>query len=155
MSNPIKTCCLFLLLLVTNLSVASVDPLDFKTEQDRERFDELAKELRCPKCQNQSIADSDAPVALDLRAMLLSEIEQGKTDDQIMQSMVNRYGEFILYRPSFSSKGGIVWLMSIMIILFAVAILLFFVKRRKNIMQEKQPVDNAALSRLLEEEKDL
>ncbi len=141
-----------LLLIFAQLSVASVDPLSFKTDQDRERFHHLAKELRCPKCQNQSIADSDAPVALDLRAMLLSEIEQGKTDEQIMQSMVNRYGEFILYRPDIASKGGIVWLLSIIIVMFAVGILFFFIKRRKSVMQQNQSIDNAALSRLLDEE---
>ena len=130
-----------LLLIFAQLSVASVDPLSFKTDQDRERFHHLAKELRCPKCQNQSIADSDAPVALDLRAMLLSEIEQGKTDEQI-----------ILYRPDIASKGGIVWLLSIIIVMFAVGILFFFIKRRKSVMQQNQSIDNAALSRLLDEE---
>jgi cytochrome c-type biogenesis protein CcmH len=69
----------------------------------------LAEELRCLVCQNQTIADSNAPLALDLRNQIRSQIAQGRSDSQIRDYMVERYGDFVLYRPPFKASTAFLW----------------------------------------------
>src|SRR5256885_9903343 len=70
----------------------------------------LSKELRCMVCQNQSIDDSDAPLARDLRILLRERLRTGDTDQQVLDFLVTRYGEFVLLRPPFSSHTAVLWL---------------------------------------------
>jgi cytochrome c-type biogenesis protein CcmH len=80
---------------------------DAPTEQ---RLKELAEELRCLVCQNQTIADSNAPLAYDLRNQIRAQIAQGRSNDEIRAYMVERYGDFVLYRPPFKASTAILWL---------------------------------------------
>jgi len=77
------------------------------------RLKGLAEELRCLVCQNQTIADSSAPLALDLRNQIRVQIAQGRSDDQIRDYMVQRYGDFVLYKPPFKATTGAVALFRI------------------------------------------
>ena len=79
---------------------------DARTE---ERLKALAEELRCLVCQNQTIADSSAPLALDLRQQIRGQIAQGRSDEQIRAYMVERYGDFVLYRPPFKASTALLW----------------------------------------------
>ena len=79
----------------------------------------MSQELRCPKCQNQNIADSNAPISRDLRAIVHEQLEAGASDDQIITYLVDRYGEFVRYRPGVD--GNTFWLWSAPIILFLMA----------------------------------
>ena len=97
---------LFIIVLtVTTLMVTSavnaspVETFEFRDEVTKVRFQALSKELRCPKCQNQNLADSNSPIAADLRRELYELLQQGKADSEIVNFMVARYGEFVLYRP--------------------------------------------------------
>ena len=74
------------------------------------RLKELGEELRCLVCQNQTIADSNAPLALDLRNQIRAQIAEGRSDDQIRAYMVERYGDFVLYKPPFKASTAILWL---------------------------------------------
>src|SRR3546814_5476846 len=79
--------------------VAAADPLAFRDAAEEARFRELTAELRCPMCQNQSLADSSAPIAKDLRREVFELMREGKSDEQIKAFLVARYTEFVLYKP--------------------------------------------------------
>ena len=86
------------------------------------RFKSLASELRCLVCQNQSLADSQAGLAEDLKQKVYQQIASGKSDTEIKTYMVERYGEFILYKPSFSNSNAVLWGGPFVILLIAVVI---------------------------------
>ena len=67
------------------------------------------QELRCPKCQNQNIADSDAPIAMDLRAQIFRMLEEGQSNEQIIDFLVSRYGDFVLYKPPVTARTLLLW----------------------------------------------
>jgi cytochrome c-type biogenesis protein CcmH len=100
---------LTLLILLPGLSQATIDAYEFSDEQYEKRFHELTGELRCPKCQNQNIADSDAPLAADLRREVYRMLEQGEPNESIIDFMVTRYGEFVLYRPRVNEVTWLLW----------------------------------------------
>ena len=85
-------------------------PLQFQGAAEEARFHALAAELRCVMCQNQSLADSNAQIAYDLRAEVLQLIREGRSDDEIREFLVARYGEFVLYRPRFGGHTWALWL---------------------------------------------
>lgn len=99
-----------LLLLVVWPAFAVIETYDFSDPQLEERYHALSQELRCPKCQNQNIADSNAPISEDLRKLLYRQLEAGSSDREILDDMVNRYGEFVRYRPAFDAKTAVLWL---------------------------------------------
>ena len=96
------------LLLFAGLALA-LHPKDFQNTAEEQRYRALAKELRCVMCQNQSLADSPAGVADDLRYQLLALIREGKSDAEINDWFVARYGEFILYRPRVEPTTWLLW----------------------------------------------
>lgn len=99
-----------ILLLAAGLVQASVDIGQPATADQRERYLTLVEELRCPKCQNQNLADSDSPIAADLRREIRRLLEAGNSDQQIIDFLVARYGEFILYRPAWREHTYLLWL---------------------------------------------
>ena len=88
---------------------AAIDAYQFRDEAERARYSELTRELRCPKCQNQDIADSNAPIAADLRKEIYRMLEEGQSNRQIIDFMVDRYGEFVRYKPELSSRTWLLW----------------------------------------------
>ena len=97
-----------LLLMVGSVS-AAVDTFEFSSEQERDRFYAIGAELRCPKCQNQNIADSDAPIASDLRKEVYRLLDEGRSDEEIVDYMVARYGEFVRYKPALNRETLVLW----------------------------------------------
>ncbi len=96
--------------IVINIVKASpVETFEFQDEVTKVRFQALSKELRCPKCQNQNLADSNSTVASALRLDLYNLLIEGRSDAEIIDLMVGRYGEFVLYRPRVSSVTYILW----------------------------------------------
>lgn len=112
---------------VTSLAVE--ENYQFANAQQAQLFNELNKELRCPKCQNQNIADSDAVVAKDLRDKVLTLVQQGQSKQQIIDYMVDRYGYFVHYQPPVTAGTLVLWVLPILIILFG---LVFIVRRQKH-----------------------
>ena len=88
---------------------AAIDTFEFANDAERQRYRNLIEELRCPKCQNQNIADSDAPIATDLRNEIFRMLEEGKSNDEIIDFLVSRYGDFVLYKPPLTSRTLLLW----------------------------------------------
>ena len=95
-----------------------------------ERLKGLAEELRCLVCQNQTIADSNAPLALDLRMQIRTQIAEGRSDSQIREYMVDRYGDFVLYRPPFKASTAILWAGPFALLLLGAGIAIAIMRRR-------------------------
>jgi cytochrome c-type biogenesis protein CcmH len=100
---------------------------DAATEQ---RLKDLAEELRCLVCQNQTIADSNAPLALDLRNQIRTQIGQGRSDEQIRDYMVERYGDFVLYKPPFKTSTLVLWLGPLLLLVAGAGVFWTVVARR-------------------------
>ncbi|WP_337056954.1 cytochrome c-type biogenesis protein [Pseudomonas sp. USHLN015] len=96
-------------LALIGVARAAIDTYEFKDEAERERFRVLTEELRCPKCQNQNIADSNAPIATDLRREIFRMLEEGKGDDEIVDYLVARYGDFVRYKPPVNGRTLLLW----------------------------------------------
>jgi cytochrome c-type biogenesis protein CcmH len=120
-----------LLLLLSVDSVAAVDVYDFDTAAQRHRYQLLSEELRCPKCQNQNLAGSDSQIAGDLRRELHRLLLEGKTDREIKTYMVDRYGDFVLYKPRFQKSTLVLWVMPVILFITGLVVLTFIVRRRK------------------------
>ncbi|MGC8101569.1 cytochrome c-type biogenesis protein [Metapseudomonas otitidis] len=96
-------------LALTGVAHAAIDTYEFRDEAERERFRVLTEELRCPKCQNQNIADSNAPIATDLRREIYRMLEAGKSNDEIVDFLVARYGDFVRYKPPVNGRTLLLW----------------------------------------------
>jgi cytochrome c-type biogenesis protein CcmH len=102
-----------------------------KDPADKARYDKLAHELRCLVCQNQTLADSDASLAIDLRRQLESMIIDGRSDDEIKAYLVQRYGDFVLYRPPMQSNTWLLWFGPFALLAIGIAIWFGLHRRRK------------------------
>ena len=104
-------CALLLALAGGAFAQKKVDatPLQFRDTAEAARFHDLVAELRCVMCQNQSLADSNAQIAVDLRREVLDLMREGRSDQQIRDFLVARYGEFVLYRPRVSPTTWLLW----------------------------------------------
>ena len=121
-----KICAMLMLLACCLLSgaAAALDPIDYQSPAEEQRFKALAAELRCVMCQNQSIADSNAPIAHDLRMEVLRLMRDGRSDEEIKQYLVARYTDFVLYEPPMRGSNWLLWVGPFVILLiggFAVA----------------------------------
>jgi cytochrome c-type biogenesis protein CcmH len=96
----------------------------------QERYEKINRELRCLVCQNQTIADSNATLAADLRHEVRRMISEGKSDDEIRQFMIERYGDFVLYRPRLTASNFLLWAAPALLLLVGGALLLRVVRRR-------------------------
>lgn len=88
----------------------AIDPLAFKTRADEVRFQQLTRELRCLVCQNESLADSDADLAKDLRAKIFELMQEGRSNEEIKHYLTNRYSDFVLYDPPVKRETALLWL---------------------------------------------
>ena len=121
-----------LVMIAGSLAWASaIETYEFDSPVEEARFQALSRELRCTVCQNQSLADSDAPLAQDLRRELYAMIQDGRADMEIRQFMVDRYGEFVLYRPRIASHTLLLWAGPIIMLLIGIGISLVTIKRRR------------------------
>lgn len=128
-----------LTLLICSFAWAAVDVIEFDNDDDRKRYQALAAELRCPKCPNQNLVGTDSGIAYDLRREVARLIKEGQTNKQIKAYMVNRYGDFVLYKPPVNNKTLILWwapglMLLAGVIVFAVIVM----QRRRNIAGENQ-----------------
>jgi cytochrome c-type biogenesis protein CcmH len=119
-----------LMVLSSTVKASPVDTYVFQDEVTKIRFQALNKELRCPKCQNQNLADSNSPIAADLRKEVYQLLQQGKADSEIVNFMVDRYGEFVLYRPRVSQLTYVLWFGPIVLILGGMLIVVVIVRRK-------------------------
>lgn len=144
-----------MLLFQSQLLLANAEVVAFSDESLRPRYQQLIEELRCPKCQNQNIADSNAPIARDLRVVLYEQLEQGATDDEILAFMVARYGEFVRYRPGVDRNTVLLWAApGLLLMLGAVGLLFHFRQRPSARSTDLTEAEQAEITRLLGEPRD-
>jgi cytochrome c-type biogenesis protein CcmH len=145
-----------IVLLGSGGAVAVIENHEFDDDQLRQRYQLLSAELRCPKCQNQNIADSNAPIAADLREQLYQQLHEGRTDQQIVDYMVQRYGEFVLYRPRWNSVTLVLWLAPLILLGLALWVLLASLRNNRSQAAAKglTEAEQRRLDDLLEERKD-
>ena len=110
-SSALRWLCLLMALFAVNAFAQTNDPtpLQFSDTAEEARFHQLTAELRCVMCQNQSLADSNAQIAYDLRREVLDLMRQGKTDAEVKRFLVDRYGEFVLYKPDVAPGTWLLW----------------------------------------------
>jgi cytochrome c-type biogenesis protein CcmH len=100
---------LLLLLITTGIAHSKIDVYPFENKALEKRFVKLIDELRCPKCQNNNLAGSNAGIAKDLKDLVYEKINNGETDKQIVDYLVARYGDFVSYDPPINSRTSVIW----------------------------------------------
>jgi cytochrome c-type biogenesis protein CcmH len=119
------------LAIAAGSALAVIETYEFSSPELEQRYRDLSQELRCPKCQNQNIADSNAPISQDLRRLLYEQLEAGASDEEILDYMVARYGEFVRYRPRFGGATVVLWLAPAVLLLAGVAIAVTLLRSRR------------------------
>lgn len=120
-----------LLMLLSMQSLAAIDAYEFQDEETRKRFQQLTEELRCPKCQNQNLSDSNSPIAQDLRNEVYKMLNQGDDNNAIVDFMVARYGEFVLYRPRVGVDTYLLWYGPFGLLLIGIVVVVMMTRRKK------------------------
>lgn len=139
-----------ILLGLISLAAVAAEPPPLNAEQTS-RYYTLTMELRCLVCQNQSIADSNAPLAADLRDQVRTQILAGRTDAQIKQYMTDRYGDFVLYKPPFKLNTILLWLSPAVLVVVGLTIALRRIRGSHRIKPQTRP-DAVQLKKLLDED---
>lgn len=114
------------------------------------RYHELNAELRCLICQNRSIAESDAPLAKDLRAIVERQIAAGRSDAEIKQYLVERYGEWVLYDPPFQLTTLLLWLGPFVLLLLGLTVVVVVMRKSRNATPARPALDRERLARVLD-----
>ncbi len=131
-----KSCLLLVCMLFSSAlpAIAQVNtdsaPLQFQNSTEAARFHALAAELRCVMCQNQSLADSNALIALSLRHEVLELMRKGQSDAQIKEFLVARYGEFVLYKPRVEPATWLLWLGPLALLLVGAGVVIVLIRKR-------------------------
>jgi len=133
------------------IAQAVVDIRDFPNEQQRQRYQVLIAELRCPKCQNQNLAGSDSPIAKDLRRELHRLLLEGKDDQAVKDFMVARYGDYVLYRPRLQENTVMLWFAPLAIGVIALMAVTVILRRQRPAVVKSDKADKEKLKRLLAE----
>ena len=125
-----KRLLLVMLLLLASAAASALEPIKFSDDAEEARFRALSAELRCVMCQNQSLADSNAQIAHDLRMQVLALMREGKTNDEIKDYLVARYSDFVLYSPPVRPSTWLLWFGPALILLGGAAVLVVVVRKR-------------------------
>lgn len=118
------------LLLTTALAAAAIEPLNFDDPAKQARYERLLHEFRCLVCQNESLASSGAGLADDLRQEVHRMVAEGKSDAEIRDYLVERYGEFVLYRPPVTTRTYLLWFGPFLLAVVGLAALVIAIRRR-------------------------
>lgn len=119
------------LLILSGIACAGVEFREFANPEQQAAYENLTSELRCLVCQNQTIADSNAELAADLRRQVYEMLQQGKSKQDIAQFMTDRYGDFVLYSPPFKLKTGLLWIGPAAFLLIGLISVFLFTRRKK------------------------
>jgi cytochrome c-type biogenesis protein CcmH len=125
-------------LLVVLLAFASathaqaIEPMPFADHAQELRFQHLTQQLRCPMCQNETLADSNAPIARDLRNQIFQLMQKGKSDDEIKQYLVDRYSDYVLYDPPLKPGTWLLWFGPLLILCGGAGVVLVAIRKRNS-----------------------
>lgn len=138
-SHTRKLACLLILFGFAFMPAATAQPAE--DPQIEQRLKALSQELRCVVCQNETLAESKADLAEDLRRQIREQIKAGKSDQEILAFLTQRYGDFVLYRPPVKSTTYLLWFGPFVLLLGGTAFLYRYIKRRRELIHEKPLTD--------------
>ena len=136
--NTLLSLMLVIFACLGNVAIATEDKFHLDSPEKSALFLELTKELRCPKCQNQNIADSDAMIAVDLRRKVYELLQKDYDRDQVIDYMKQRYGDFVYYQPPVNPMTIWLWLLPVLFIFVALAFVVITRKRQPTEMDNEQ-----------------
>lgn len=145
----IRLLCLWVLICGVITPAATLELVEFDREEQTNRYNALIDELRCLVCQNQSLADSNADLAKDMRAVVIDMIRNNHDDEVIIRFMTERYGDFVRYRPLLDSRTALLWFMPFILILLIFIWLPAFIRSHRAVPLSAAERQQAA--RLLQE----
>lgn len=133
----------FLSLLFPAIALGAIDVQQFDNAKQESDYRALIQELRCPQCQNNNIADSNATIATDMREKTLELLKQGKSKDEVVNYMIERYGNFVTYNPPITPATIMLWLLPLLLVLGGGY---FMLRRKKPSVQAVENTPNLAKS---------
>lgn len=145
MNRLIQTLLVVLLIGFGSLAIAMEDKFQFDDPKQNALFLELTQELRCPKCQNQNIADSDAMIAIDLKRKVYQLLQQGNDKQQVIDFMKQRYGDFVYYQPPVNVMTIWLWIIPLLFIALAAIGIVITRKGQKEVPDDQQLAKARAL----------
>ena len=151
-----KTWLFLTALLFSSVAFSSIDALNFSSPQQESDYHQLTQSLRCPQCQNNNIADSNATIAVDMRGKVFELLQEGKSKNDVVDYMVARYGNFVTYDPPMTASTFVLWIAPLLLVLLGVVFLLRRKPKAQSAVKSQDVLtdeDNARLAELLNKDK--
>ena len=151
-----KTWLFLTALLFSSVAFSSIDALNFTSSQQESDYHQLTQSLRCPQCQNNNIADSNATIAVDMRGKVFELLQEGKSKNDVVDYMVARYGNFVTYDPPMTASTLVLWIAPLLLVLLGVVFLLRRKPKTQSAVKSQDVLtdeDNARLAELLNKDK--
>ena len=143
-------------LLFSSVAFSAIDALNFSSPQQESDYHQLTQSLRCPQCQNNNIADSNATIAMDMRGKVFELLQEGKSKNDVVDYMVARYGNFVTYDPPMTASTLVLWIAPLLLVLLGVVFLLRRKPKAQSAVKSQDVLtdeDNARLAELLNKDK--
>ena len=140
----------------SSVAFSSIDALNFSSPQQESDYHQLTQSLRCPQCQNNNIADSNATIAVDMRGKVFELLQEGKSKNDVVDYMVARYGNFVTYDPPMTASTLVLWIAPLLLVLLGVVFLLRRKPKAQSAVKSQDVLtdeDNARLAELLNKDK--
>ena len=151
-----KTWLFLTALLFSSVAFSSIDALNFTSPQQESDYHQLTQSLRCPQCQNNNIADSNATIAVEMRGKVFELLQEGKSKNDVVDYMVARYGNFVTYDPPMTASTLVLWIAPLLLVLLGVVFLLRRKPKAQSAVKSQDILtdeDNARLAELLNKDK--
>jgi cytochrome c-type biogenesis protein CcmH len=148
MKTILKFILIYAIPFFAHSAIANDEPVQFNNESQEHRYYDLIDEIRCLVCQNQSLADSNAELAQDLRKEVYEMIISGKQDEEIHQFLVERYGDFVLYRPPLKQNTWLLWFGPFLLLIIAVIFALIIIRKQSKANTIKTDISEEEQQRL-------
>lgn len=151
-----KTWLFLTALLFSSVAFSAIDALNFSSPQQESDYHQLTQSLRCPQCQNNNIADSNATIAVDMRGKVFELLQEGKSKNDVVDYMVARYGNFVTYDPPMTASTLVLWIAPLLLVLLGVVFLLRRKPKTQSAVKSQEVLtdeDNARLAELLNKDK--
>ncbi len=151
-----KTWLFLTALLFSSVAFSAIDALNFSSPQQESDYHQLTQSLRCPQCQNNNIADSNATIAVDMRGKVFELLQEGKSKNDVVDYMVARYGNFVTYDPPMTASTLVLWIAPLLLVLLGVVFLLRRKPKTQSAVKSQNVLtdeDNARLAELLNKDK--
>lgn len=151
-----KTWLFLTALLFSSVAFPAIDALNFSSPQQESDYHQLIQSLRCPQCQNNNIADSNATIAVDMRGKVFELLQEGKSKNDVVDYMVARYGNFVTYDPPMTASTLVLWIAPLLLVLLGVVFLLKRKPKAQSVVKSQDVLtdeDNVRLAELLNKDK--